>query len=142
VQSSFCDANSPFEPTTIYANILNLYCPGKSNLFENNHAFYKMLTDGVDVEFFVDDRLKHDKVWAIDFLNPNNNDWLVVNQFTVVENANRRPDKVVFINGIPIALIELKNVVDEKTLLALLLVPFVLPTLLFFSHLLLYWNPI
>ena len=85
------------------------------NLFENNHAFHKMLTDGIDVEFSVDDGIKHDKVWVIDFQNPNNNDWLVVNQFTVVENANRRPDLVVFINGIPIALIELKNVADEKT---------------------------
>src|SRR5918995_5006557 len=85
------------------------------NLFENNHAFHKMITDGVDIEFSVDDSIKHDKIWIVDFQNPNNNDWLVVNQFTVVENANRRLDMVVFINGIPIALIELKNVADERT---------------------------
>jgi type I restriction enzyme, R subunit len=84
------------------------------NLFVNNRTFHKMLTDGIDVEFSVDGSIKHDKVWIFDYQNPDNNDWLVVNQFTVVENANRRPDIVVFINGIPIALIELKNVADEK----------------------------
>lgn len=86
------------------------------NLFVNNHNFHKMLTEGIDVEFSSDGRIKHDKVWIIDFEDTEyiKNDWLAVNQFTVVENANRRPDIVVFINGIPIALIELKNAADEK----------------------------
>ena len=57
-------------------------------------------------------------IWSIDFGNPENNDWLVVNQLTVIENQiNRRPDIVVFINGLPLAVIELKNPADEKATL-------------------------
>ena len=84
------------------------------NLYANNHNFHKMLSEGIDVEFTLNGEIKYDKVWMIDFENPNNNDWLAANQFTVIENANRRPDIVVFINGIPISLIELKNTADEK----------------------------
>ena len=84
------------------------------NLYTNNHNFHKMLSEGIDVEFTKDGETKHDKVWIIDFANPDNNDLVAANQFTVIENANRRPDIVVFINGIPISLIELKNAADEK----------------------------
>jgi len=84
------------------------------NLYANNHNFHKMLSEGIDVEFSLDGEIKHDKVWMIDFKNQDNNDWMAANQFTVIENANRRPDIVVFINGIPISLIELKNAADEK----------------------------
>ena len=57
----------------------------------------------------------YDKVWLVDLDDLSNNDWLVVNQFTVVENhRNRRPDVVVFVNGLPLAVIELKNPADEK----------------------------
>ena len=84
------------------------------NLYANNHNFHKMLSEGIDVEFTLNGEIKHDKVWMIDFQNSDNNDWMVANQFTVIENANRRPDIIVFINGIPISLIELKNAADEK----------------------------
>jgi len=84
------------------------------NLYANNHNFHKMLSEGIDVEFILNGEIKHDKVWIIDFKNEKNNDWMAANQFTVIENANRRPDITVFINGIPISLIELKNAADEK----------------------------
>ena len=81
----------------------------------NNRAFHKLVTEGVDVQFRRDGRVVTDKVWLFDWDNLKNNDWLVVNQFTVHENhVNRRPDIVVFINGIPIATIELKNPADEN----------------------------
>ena len=66
---------------------------------------------GVDVEYKdAEGRIVGDSVRIIDFDNPDNNDWLAVNQFTVVENhINRRPDVVIFINGLPLAVIELKN---------------------------------
>lgn len=85
-------------------------------LYANNHRFHKMLTDGVDVEYKnTEGRIVGDKVWLIDFENPKNNDWLAVNQFTVVEGQNnRRPDIVVFVNGIPLEVIELKNPSDEN----------------------------
>ena len=85
-------------------------------LIVNNRAFHKMLTDGVDVQYRrADGRDVTDKVWLLDFAHPENNDWLVVNQFTVIENhVNRRPDVVVFVNGLPLAVIELKNPADEQ----------------------------
>jgi len=85
-------------------------------LYENNHRFHKIFTDGVDVEYKDDTgRIIGDKVWLADFNNPDNNDWLVVNQFTVVEGqCNRRPDIVIFLNGLPVGVIELKNPADEN----------------------------
>ncbi len=85
-------------------------------LVVNNRAFHKMVTDGVDVQFRnAEGRDITEKVWLLDFAKPDNNDWLVVNQFTVVENhVNRRPDVVVFVNGLPLAVIELKNPADEQ----------------------------
>jgi len=86
------------------------------NLFENNRRFHKQLTGGVDVEYHANDgRIIHDKAWLIDFSDPGNNDWLAVNQFTVVENnTNRRCDVVIFLNGLPLGVIELKNPGDEN----------------------------
>lgn len=85
-------------------------------LAANNHRFHKMLTDGVDIEYKNSEgRIVGDKVWLIDFDNPDNNDWLAVNQLTVVEGQNnRRPDIVVFTNGLPLGVIELKNPSDEN----------------------------
>lgn len=86
------------------------------NLYTNNHHFYRILTEGLDIEYRNSEgRIVGDKVWLIDFENIDNNDWLVVNQFTVVEGQNnRRPDVVVFINGLPLGVIELKNPGDEE----------------------------
>src|SRR6266436_5600960 len=86
------------------------------SLFENNRQFHKWVTDGVDVQYHASDgRIVNDIAWLIDFSNSENNDWLVVNQFTVIENKNnRRPDIVIFLNGLPIGVIELKNPGDEN----------------------------
>ena len=85
-------------------------------LIENNRAFHRLLVEGVDVEFRnADGQIVHDKVWLIDFANPEANEFLAVNQFTVEEgHFNRRADVVVFINGIPLAVLELKNIADEQ----------------------------
>jgi len=85
------------------------------NLVENNEAFHKMLTDGIDVEYMSDHGVKGDKVWLIDFTEPANNDLVVCNQFTVIQNStNKRPDVVLFVNGLPLVVIELKNPADEN----------------------------
>src|SRR5436190_2283757 len=80
------------------------------SLVRNNRAFHRMLRDGVPVEFRRDDgSIAGDHVRLIDFDNPDTNDWLAVNQFTVIEGQNnRRPDIVVFVNGLPLGIIELK----------------------------------
>lgn len=82
----------------------------------NNREFHKLIFNGVEVEYQrPDGSLAGGRVKLIDTENLDNNDWLVVNQFTVIENGNnRRPDVVIFINGIPIGVIELKNPADEN----------------------------
>lgn len=85
------------------------------NLIENNETFHQMLTDGVNVEYQKNGDTVGDKVWLIDFENPLNNDLLVCNQFTVIENnVTRRPDIVLLVNGLPLVVIELKNPTDEN----------------------------
>lgn len=84
-------------------------------LFQNNYQFHKYLTEGVDVEYRKTDRIAGDKVWLIDYENTSNNEFLVVNQFTVIEgNTNKRPDVILFVNGLPLVVIELKNAADEN----------------------------
>jgi type I site-specific restriction-modification system R (restriction) subunit/very-short-patch-repair endonuclease len=84
-------------------------------LLVNNEVFHRMLTEGVKVDYQQDGTTRGDLVWLVDFHNPANNDLLVVNQYTVVENGkNKRPDVLLFVNGLPLVLMELKNAADEK----------------------------
>ncbi len=81
----------------------------------NNRQFHRFINDGVPIEVRVDGRLKGDFVKVIDFNNVKNNDFLIINQFTIHgKNGNRRPDVIAFINGLPIAVLELKNPADEN----------------------------
>jgi len=81
----------------------------------DNQNFHKLLVEGVPVEYRKDGKIKHDTLWLIDFENPNKNEFLAINQFTIIENnVNKRPDVILFINGLPLAVIELKNIADEK----------------------------
>ncbi|WP_438313227.1 type I restriction endonuclease subunit R [Sporosarcina sp. FA9] len=86
------------------------------NLMINNRIFQKYVTDGVDVEVRTKDgRNTVEKLYLFDFENPSNNNFLAVNQLTVIEgNTNKRPDVVVFVNGLPLVVIELKNSTDEQ----------------------------
>ena len=85
------------------------------NQIIDNHQFHKLLTEGVPVEFRKGERLIGDYVKLIDFENPNKNEFLAVNQFTIIEDKyNRRPDILLFINGLPLVLFELKNPAEEK----------------------------
>ena len=80
------------------------------SLLEENRRLHKLMTEGVDVEYYADDgTLTVGKVALIDFAQPEKNDWLAVSQFVVINGQNnRRPDVVVFVNGLPVAVIELK----------------------------------
>lgn len=82
----------------------------KPSLVEENRRLHKLIVEGVDVEFYgVDGTIRGDKVRLIDFDNYGENDWLAASQFTVIEGGvNRRPDIVIFINGLPLGVIELK----------------------------------
>ncbi|MBK1834438.1 type I restriction endonuclease subunit R [Roseibacillus ishigakijimensis] len=83
---------------------------------QNNRVFHRLLTQGVPVTYTnTDDELEHDHARLIDFQNPAHNDLLVVSQFTITGTKQpRRPDLVVFINGLPLAVVELKNPADEN----------------------------
>jgi type I restriction enzyme, R subunit len=89
---------------------------GEPSPVTRNHAFHQKLADGITVEFTrPDGSIGGALVHVFDFDHPEENDWVAVNQFTIVEGRNtRRPDVLIFINGLPIALMELKNPADEN----------------------------
>lgn len=85
------------------------------NALINNENFHRYLTDGVDVEMRTESGIRGEKIYIVDFENPENNEFVAINQFTVVEgNQNKRPDIILFVNGLPLVVIELKNAVDEN----------------------------
>ena len=86
------------------------------SLLERNRAVHRMLVDGVTVEYRrTDGSIAGTQARVVDFDTPDNNDWLAVNQFTVADGQHtRRPDVVLFVNGLPLAVIELKNAADEN----------------------------
>jgi type I restriction enzyme R subunit len=94
--------------------------PDQPALLRNNHAFHRLLVEGIPVDYKdAQERLISGRVWAIDWEEVDNNDWLALNQFTVEApyqngKVNRRPDVVIFVNGLPLAVIELKNPADEN----------------------------
>ncbi len=92
-----------------------LAAPEGATLEARNRAFHRMVVDGVTVEHRTEDgSIRGAQASVVDFDNPPGNDWLAVNQVTIVENKHeRRPDVVLFVNGLPLGLIELKNPTDE-----------------------------
>ena len=89
--------------------------PEGADLIQRNRALHRMLVNGVTVEYRTrDGEVRGAQVRVIDFDKPTGNDWLAVNQFSVTENKHsRRPDVVLFVNGLPLAVLELKNAADE-----------------------------
>ncbi len=91
--------------------IAKLHSPA---LIGNNETFHRLLTEGISVSYRKNGSSRGDFVWLIDFNNPEKNEYIVSNQFTVIENnVNKRPDIILFVNGIPLVVIELKNPADE-----------------------------
>lgn len=103
---------SPDARAQAFKQVLNL---PTQNLLENNEAFHRLLTDGIEVEYMGEDGVRGDKVWLIDYNDISNNEFVVTNQFTIIENnINKRPDVILFVNGLPLVVIELKNPADEN----------------------------
>ena len=107
--------NPDLPPTALDDVCKKLTHPQGSSLEARNRTFHQMLVNGVEIEYLnADGQVRGDQVRVIDFENAANNDCLAVNQFTVTEDQNeRRPDVVLFVNGLPLGVIELKNPVDE-----------------------------
>lgn len=96
----------------IYKTIKNL---GLLKLEDMNAAFHKYLVEGVPIPYRINGEPATFTVHLIDFENPNSNDFKVINQYTIIEYKNKRPDVLIFINGIPMVLFELKNMVNADT---------------------------
>lgn len=94
-----------------YRQIISFNSP---SLEENNKYFHNIMVNGMDVSFKEDGNIRTKKAYIIDFENIKNNEYLAVNQFVVVGKENRRPDIVIFINGLPIVVVELKSATDEN----------------------------
>ncbi|MBT8506974.1 DEAD/DEAH box helicase [Methanomicrobiaceae archaeon CYW5] len=115
VRDSLYAINPMLTDDAIDEAVRKLTIPPSPALIENNHVFHQYLTDGIPVEYRENGDVRHGLVRVIDTSEPERNDWLVVNQYTMVEgDHNRRPDIVVFVNGIPVAVLELKNPADEN----------------------------
>jgi type I restriction enzyme R subunit len=92
--------------------VLSVYSP---QLIDANEAFHKMLTEGVPVTVQKDGQERGERVWLVDFQHPEANSYFAINQYTVEENnQNKRPDVILFINGLRLVVIELKNPADEQ----------------------------
>ncbi|GAM14266.1 type I restriction endonuclease subunit R [Mesobacillus selenatarsenatis] len=107
--------NNNVKISEIEEAVRKITVPQHPNLLINNRAFHRLITDGVDVEVREEDgRNSTKKLWLFDFKNPKNNDFLALNQFTIIEGSlNKRPDVILFINGLPMVVFELKNSTDE-----------------------------
>lgn len=94
-----------------YRQIITFNSP---SLVENNHYFHKLLTEGIEVSFKEKEHVRTKRAYLVDFEHKDRNDFLVVNQFTILGLENRRPDLILFINGIPLVVVELKSASDEN----------------------------
>ncbi len=115
LRDALAQLNPNLPATALDDAFRKLVRPEGSTLEIRNRAFHRMMVEGVTVEYRTDDgAIKGAQAQVIDFDNPANNDWLAVNQFAVFENKHkRRPDLVLFINGLPLGVIELKNPAAE-----------------------------
>ncbi|MFA5543852.1 MAG: type I restriction endonuclease, partial [Bacilli bacterium] len=115
VKSAIQRINRLLPPSTYESAFKELLRINAPELVANNESFHRMLTEGIKVTYQKDDHERGDLIWLIDFEHPDNNEFLVVNQFTVIENnVNKRPDVVLFVNGLPLVVMELKNAADEN----------------------------
>ena len=101
---------------TIDEAIRKVTRPDSPSLLQNNRAFHRMLVNGVPVEYRREDgSLTNDVVWLVDYAQPTRNNWLAINQLSIQENRHtRRPDIILFVNGLPLVVVELKNAADEQ----------------------------
>ena len=107
--------NPKLSQDTLHVALKEVQRLSSPDLLANNEVFHRLLTEGVPVSVQKDGQERGERVWLIDFANIENNEFVVANQFTVIENHyQKRPDLVLFVNGIPLAVIELKNATDEN----------------------------
>ena len=107
--------NPRHSPSVLQAALKEVQRIHSPDLLANNEAFHRLITEGLGVSYQQNGNERGDLVKLIDFDTPENNEFVVANQFTVIENRqNKRPDIVLFVNGIPLVVLELKNAADEN----------------------------
>ena len=84
-------------------------------LVQKNSVFMDYLQNGIPVRYFVGGEERSSIVYLVDYKNPDNNSFIVANQWTFIENSNKRPDVILFLNGLPVVLVELKSPSREET---------------------------
>jgi type I restriction enzyme R subunit len=115
LRNALRELNPEIPPEALEDAFRKLVRAEAATLVERNRLVHRMLVNGVPVEYArADGSIAGTQARVIDFSDPNRNDWVVINQFTVAEGQHtRRPDVVVFVNGLPLAVVELKNAADE-----------------------------
>lgn len=110
--------NPTLPPAALDEAIKTIQRINSPELLANNEVFHRLLTEGVNVSYQKEGNTRGDLVWLVDFENIDNNEFVVANQFTIIENnQNKRPDIILFVNGLPLVVIELKNAADENATL-------------------------
>jgi type I restriction enzyme R subunit len=119
LRDALAQLNHSLPATALEDAFRKLTRPEGAELSARNRAVHRLLVDGVTVEYRTPDgEIRGAQARVLDFENTAANDWLVVNQFTVAENKHsRRPDLVLFVNGLPLAVVELKNAADENAII-------------------------
>lgn len=119
LRASIARINSGIDRGLIDEAVKKLQRAESQNPIDENYRVHRLITEGVSVEHRGSDgHIRTTRVWLVDFEHHEHNDWLAVNQFTIVEEGkNRRPDIVVFLNGLPVSLLELKNSADQNATL-------------------------
>ncbi|AVC44943.1 DEAD/DEAH box helicase [Francisella tularensis subsp. novicida] len=115
LRDKLLEINPQIEPNLIDDAIKKLLRTSSDELLADNELIHQYITQGIKVEYTKDGATRGEIVKLIDFDNPSNNDFTVMNQFTIIENDNnKRPDLIIFVNGLPLVVIELKNATDEN----------------------------
>ncbi len=115
LRAALVSLNPQASPEALAEALRLVLAAGAPDLLAANRDFHALLTRGIAVETLRDGEVRGEHLRLLDFDRPGANDWLAVNQFTIVEGrVERRPDIVLFVNGIPLAIVELKNAADPQ----------------------------
>lgn len=114
LENALSRLNPSLQENTIAEAIRKIKNLDQNNLIRNNQDFSRMLHEGVKVPEYTDHGVEHKTVKLIDYDNIDNNEFLVVNQYTIIEHSEKRPDIIIFINGMPLVVIELKSATRDE----------------------------
>ena len=116
LRDALFDNNKHIPKDTLEEALREILVPKHVSLIENNKTFHKYITDGITVNYRTKDgHIKHEQAFLFDFKNPKNNNFLALNQFVIVENKVKKiPDIVIFVNGLPLVVFELKTASNEE----------------------------